>query len=83
MATSTSLNSSKEITTQDIKYLFDTFFSTAYKHQLRDEQVEMITNIINRKHSFGVLPTGFGKTVIYEMIPLLSNIVSRSSTNTE
>jgi ATP-dependent DNA helicase RecQ len=33
--------------------------------QLKSEQKEIIQNVLERKHSMAVLPTGFGKSMCY------------------
>ena len=39
--------------------------------QLKSEQKEIIQNVLERKHSMAVLPTGFGKSMCYVSPPLI------------
>ena len=34
-------------------------------HTLKDEQLELITAVMNRRNCLGLLPTGFGKTMCF------------------
>ena len=36
-----------------------------FHQQLKSEQKEIIQNVLERKDSMGVLPTGFGKSMCY------------------
>ena len=44
--------------------------------QLKPEQKETIQNILERKDSMAVLPTGFGKSMCYVLPPLILDKVS-------
>jgi ATP-dependent DNA helicase RecQ len=37
--------------------------------QLKSEQKEIIPNVLERKDSIAVLPTGFGKSMCYVLLP--------------
>jgi ATP-dependent DNA helicase RecQ len=39
--------------------------------QLKAEQKEIIQNVLERKDSMAVLPTGFGKSICYVLPPLI------------
>jgi ATP-dependent DNA helicase RecQ len=39
--------------------------------QLKSEQKEIIQNVLERKDSMAVLPTGFGKSICYVLPPLI------------
>ena len=39
--------------------------------QLKSEQKEIIQNVLERKDSMAVLPTGFGKSMCYVLPPLI------------
>jgi superfamily II DNA helicase RecQ len=39
--------------------------------QLKSEQKEIIQNVLERKDSMAVLPTGFGKSMCYVFYPLI------------
>ncbi len=38
---------------------------------LKKEQVDMIQSICDKHHTFGILPTGFGKSLSYILPPVL------------
>ena len=38
---------------------------------LKEEQVKVISSILNGKNTFGVLPTGYGKSLCYSVPPLI------------
>ena len=44
---------------------------------LKEKQIEILFRIINNKHTFGILPTGFGKSLIYSIAALLFDLVSK------
>ena len=50
----------------------------SYKFQfsLKPEQRDIIEGVVNNKDVFGLLPTGFGKSMTYTLIPLLFDQVS-------
>ena len=39
---------------------------------LKDKQVEVITSFVNGNNVFAYLPTGYGKSICYMIMPLLS-----------
>ena len=39
--------------------------------ELREKQVEILKTVMNAKNCFGVLPTGYGKSEIFTLAPLL------------
>ena len=45
---------------------------------VKDKQVDILFRIINNKHTFGILPTGFGKSLIYFIATLMLELVSKS-----
>ncbi|XP_006820621.1 ATP-dependent DNA helicase RecQ-like [Saccoglossus kowalevskii] len=44
---------------------------TLLGYELKKDQLELITNIMNKRHTMGILPTGFGKSDVYITPPLL------------
>lgn len=42
-----------------------------FKIELKPEQLEIIKSVIEGKDVFGLLPTGFGKSMTYIFIPLV------------
>ena len=49
--------------------------------QLKSEQKEMIQNVLERKDSMAVLPTGFGKSMCYilDMVRSYMQIISHDA----
>ena len=45
--------------------------------QLKEHQKTVILNIVNGKHSFTILRTGYGKTLTFILPPLILNEVIR------
>ena len=43
------------------KFMFD----------LKEKQKCLITNVMERKNSIGIFPTGYGKSVCFQMVPLI------------
>ena len=37
--------------------------------QLKDKQIECLKNVVLGRDSVGILPTGYGKTLIYTLLP--------------
>ncbi len=52
-----------------VKRKYDINFS------LKPQQKEIITSILSKKPTFGILPTGFGKSMCYLLPPLLMDEV--------
>ena len=44
-------------------------------YELKEEQEQVICNILNGKNVFAVLPTGYGKTMCYTVLPIMFNKV--------
>ncbi len=44
--------------------------------ELKDKQVTMISHVLEGKDSFGVFPTGFGKSVVFTLVPLIIDLIS-------
>jgi ATP-dependent DNA helicase RecQ len=49
--------------------------------QLKSEQKEILQNVLERKDSMAVLPTGFGKSMCYVPNPLILDKVRSSYAN--
>lgn len=47
-----------------------------FDFDLKKEQINIIQLILNERHVFGLLPTGFGKSVCYILPPLMLDEVS-------
>ena len=46
-----------------------------FTYDLKSEQIQALTNLVNKAHSFVVLPTGYGKTDIFILTPLLLDVL--------
>jgi superfamily II DNA helicase RecQ len=44
--------------------------------ELKDEQIELLRALSDQKHTFGILPTGFGKSMSFILIPFIMDKVS-------
>lgn len=42
-----------------------------FEFELKDEQISVIESILEKKHTVGVFPTGFGKSVCFLLPPLI------------
>ena len=42
---------------------------------LKEKQKCLITNIMERKKSIGIFPTGYGKSVCFQMVPLIHDAI--------
>jgi hypothetical protein len=42
---------------------------------LKEKQKCLITNIMERKNSIGIFPTGYGKSVCFQMVSLIMSII--------
>jgi len=42
---------------------------------LKEKQKCLITNIMERKNSIGIFPTGYGKSVCFQMVPLIHDAI--------
>ena len=40
----------------------------AIRYSLKKKQLELIEHAVNGRHTFGVLPTGFGKSVCFGLL---------------
>lgn len=53
----------------------DTFFSSKFEDKfgfnLKKEQSELISKILNGKNTLGIFPTGFGKSLCFYVLPKL------------
>ena len=47
--------------------------------ELKSEQMEIISAIMDGKDVFAQLPTGYGKSLIYTLLPLLMDEINVSS----
>ncbi|XP_069114681.1 uncharacterized protein [Argopecten irradians] len=53
-----------------IKSVFDRYFPL---NEMKSHQMEVISHIMNKKDVFCLLPTGYGKSMTFIMVPLLLN----------
>ena len=49
----------------------DTLQDKQFHLQIKAEQKEIIQNVLERKNTVAVLPTGFGKSMCYVLPPLI------------
>ena len=42
-----------------------------FDFELKDEQIEILHKIVNKKHCLGILPTGYGKSMCFIYPPLI------------
>jgi superfamily II DNA helicase RecQ len=45
-------------------------------YPLKEEQMGILKSLLDKQHTFGILPTGFGKSLPYMIFPLLKDSVS-------
>ena len=45
--------------------------------KLKEEQKRVITSILNGRDTVGILPTGFGKSIVFYVLPMLKEKVSK------
>jgi len=56
----------------DIKHLFSCLCTRfSFPHALKDEQINAINVILQKRNLICILPTGFGKSLIYVIPPLI------------
>ena len=68
----------------ELQSVFDLTFNTAVQqvltyynitYSLKQQQLSAIKLVCQRKHTFAVLPTGFGKSDIFGLLPLIMDNV--------
>ena len=50
-----------------------------FAYDLKDEQVQILVHLVNKHNVLGVLPTGFGKSDIFVLLPLLLDELQKDS----
>ena len=57
----------------DVETIYKDKLKGKYKFMfdLKEKQKCLITNIMERKNSIGIFPTGYGKSVCFQMVPLI------------
>jgi bloom syndrome protein len=45
-------------------------------YQLKDKQLKVLEELLSGKDVVGILPTGYGKTLIFALFPLMFDMVS-------
>ena len=50
-----------------------------YNFQLKDKQILILDHLLNKENVFAILPTSYGKRVLFSTFPLLKNEVSSGS----
>ena len=69
------------------KALSDSLRDFVHITQLKVEQKHCLRSLVEKKDVFGILPTGFGKSIIFQILPrvmkVLWNLDDSSSRHTE
>ena len=63
---------------KNIEEVYEAYFKPKIGFDLKTEQLELVTKFLNRKDCLGCLPTGFGKSMIYTLAPVIMDKVNRS-----
>ena len=65
-----------QLAKMDVERNFEEFIKPKYNMNfvLKEEQIRIIHYVLQRQHTMGVLPTGFGKSMCFILPPLLLNI---------
>ena len=63
-------------TRDEVLNCYAEFFKPTFKFNLKPEQETLITGVCNRQDAFGVLPTGYGKSMVYTLAPLILDKVN-------
>jgi superfamily II DNA helicase RecQ len=60
----------------DVETIYKDKLKGKYKFMfdLKENQKCLITNIMERKKSIGIFPTGYGKSVCFQMVPLIHDV---------
>jgi superfamily II DNA helicase RecQ len=60
----------------DVETIYKDKLKGKYKFMfdLKENQKCLITNIMERKNSIGIFPTGYGKSVCFQMVPLIHDV---------
>ena len=48
-----------------------------FTYELKDEPIEVLLNIANGEHTLAVLPTGFGKSDLFILAPLIMDVLDQ------
>ena len=48
-----------------------------FTYALKDEQIEVLLNSANGEHTLAVLPTGFGKSDLFILAPLIMDVLEQ------
>ena len=67
---------SRLFTNTDVKNMHTQHFASMFNMVLKEEELQVVCNAINGFHCFVVLPTGFGESTCFILMPLLLNLVS-------
>jgi len=65
-----------ELKKEDVLRVYEESLKEDLFVSLKEEQLQLITAVCNRKNVLGVLPTGFGKSLVYYVAPLVMDKVS-------
>ena len=60
----------------EVQYVYESHLKDTFKVELKKEQLALLTKVCNKINVLAVLPTGFGKSLIYILAPLVIDKVS-------
>ena len=63
--------------TKDVADIYRTMFASQFLFALKCEQLDILANMINGRNTLSILPTCYGKSMLFILLPLLMNIVSK------
>ena len=59
----------------DVETIYKDKLMGKYKFMFDLKEKCLITNIMERKNSIGIFPTGYGKSVCFQMVPLILDAI--------
>ena len=59
----------------DVETIYKDKLMGKYKFMFDLKEKCLITNIMERKNSIGIFPTGYGKSVCFQMVPLIHDAI--------
>lgn len=69
---------------KDVVEFFNSLKSVySFNFELKNEQAEVLTAILNGENVFALLPTGYSKTMCFTLVPLLFDEVNIVDRHTE
>jgi superfamily II DNA helicase RecQ len=65
----------------DVRKIYEEHLKQIFKVDLKDEQIEILNYLCNAKNVLGILPTGYGKSLIYMLLPFILDKVCIFTSN--